>query len=476
MSIGDMVDRYTICKLKFERNKIDNSIELNELFGEIQNYGGIEPYIENLYNLHSKIWDLEGDIRKGNEEILGLEEVGRRAIIIRDLNKIRISIKNDINSKYNEGYIEIKTDHGSEIEHSLIVSLTTVPERLSDPKDDGIKLVLQHICELNDNDYEIHFNIPLKYNVTGEDYIIPAWIHEYTLKYKHLRIYRTEDFGPPTKFVPTIQRIKNPETLILVVDDDLMYHPDMITEHRRWQNELTNSVVCYAGDGAKTILYPNENSLRDCWIACVTQVREAKSLQHYKSVSYRRKVFDDDFWKYYFGRTLSDDSLVSKYFLDKDIPICVVPYEPENHLYETLELWNENLRVETFPVLRNSSSVPQTGCNHPGLLALPMGLRFFYPPNLGDRSYINGIDPPRVMSWNDKRGYYYIDDPTPIMEEPIIEEIPPVPVIDDPEQKIITDPTQDVISDPSFPVIEEPETEKPIIVEQIEDTKIDEEQ
>lgn len=469
MAIGDIVDRYTICKLKFERSKIDNSKEINDLFNEIQKYENIDSYIDKLYKLHGEIWDLEGDIRKGNEAILGLEEVGRRALILRDMNKIRISIKNEINSKYGEGYIEVKVDHGSEIETSLVVSLSTVPERLNDPKDDGIKLVMKHICELDDDDYEIHFNVPIIYNVTGEKYIIPDWLHEYSLKYKHLRVFRTEDVGPPTKFVPTIQRITNPERIVLVVDDDLMYHPDMIKEHRRWQNELKDSVVCYAGGGAKIILYPDEHSLRDSWIACVTQVREATSLQHYKSVSYKRKIFDEDFWKYYFGRTLSDDSLVSRYCLDKNIPMCVVPYEPENHLFETLELWNENLRVETFPVLRNSSSVSLTGCNHPGLLALPMGQRFFDPPNLGDRSYINGIDPPRIMSWSQKRGYYYIDDPEP-EEQLITEEITTVPVIEEPVQEVIEDPVQEVIIEPELQVIEEPEF--PIIVEQPPETPI----
>jgi len=39
-------------------------------------------------------------------------EVGRRALLIRDFNKNRIAIKNDINSKFG-GFQEIKVNHAS---------------------------------------------------------------------------------------------------------------------------------------------------------------------------------------------------------------------------------------------------------------------------------------------------------------------------------------------------------------------------
>ena len=89
-----------------------------------------------------------------------------------------------------------------------------MPERFSSLDDNGIKAVIESLCTQSDNDYEVHFNIPEIYNVTGEKYVIPDWIHEYKLKYRNLKIFRTTDYGPQTKFVPTLERIKNPETLI----------------------------------------------------------------------------------------------------------------------------------------------------------------------------------------------------------------------------------------------------------------------
>ena len=119
-SIGDIADRYSICKLKSERLSLDLSEEINQLQNEILNYKDIPKYVGDLYEINCLIWDLESDIRKGNEEILGLEEIGRRALKIRDYNNIRVGIKNKINSMYNEGFIEVKMNHGSEKEVSVI--------------------------------------------------------------------------------------------------------------------------------------------------------------------------------------------------------------------------------------------------------------------------------------------------------------------------------------------------------------------
>ena len=367
-SIGEIVDRFAICKLKSERLNLDLSEEINQLKSEIDLYNNLEEYINNLYEVNGKIWDLESDIRKGNEDILGLEEIGRRALKIRDLNNIRVGYKNTINSKLGEGFIEYKMNHGSEVDPSLVITLTTVPERLLNENEDGLKLVLKSLCEQTDSNYEVHFNIPDFYNVTKEPYIIPDWLNSYKLKYPNLKIFRTEDMGPPTKFVPTIQRLKNDETIILVVDDDLVYHEEMVSQHRKYQEELIDSVIAYEGRGCDIPLY--DNDIRDSWIICVTQIRETHGLQHYKSVSYKKKLFKEVFFKDYLGKTLSDDILVSKYFRNNGIRMYVVPFEKDNHLYETRELWDINQGVTSFPVLRYASSVENTGCNHPELLKI----------------------------------------------------------------------------------------------------------
>ena len=117
ISFGDLVDRYSICLLKSERMPATEAgiveFELIALKTEIIDKE-LWFYVPDLYKVNGEIWDLESDIRKGKENELGLEEVGRRAILIREKNKHRIELKNAINSKFNSGFIEYKANHASQ--------------------------------------------------------------------------------------------------------------------------------------------------------------------------------------------------------------------------------------------------------------------------------------------------------------------------------------------------------------------------
>jgi hypothetical protein len=116
--ISEILDRYSIAILKKQRLNVDNEIEIQDLSEVIDQYKKInseviENYVTKLVEINGYIWDLESDIRKGKEGELGLEEVGRRAIKIRELNKIRVGYKNIIVDIFNEGYKDIKMNHAS---------------------------------------------------------------------------------------------------------------------------------------------------------------------------------------------------------------------------------------------------------------------------------------------------------------------------------------------------------------------------
>jgi hypothetical protein len=74
----------------------------------------LDDLLVKLYTINGRIWNLESDIRQGKEGLLGLEEVGRRALAIRDFNGERIRLKNRITDLIGEKYKEIKIDHASE--------------------------------------------------------------------------------------------------------------------------------------------------------------------------------------------------------------------------------------------------------------------------------------------------------------------------------------------------------------------------
>jgi hypothetical protein len=114
MPISEIADRYSIVLLKNERiENIDLSDELALYKKELENYENIDSYVDRLYKINGEIWDLESDIRKGKEKKIGLEEVGRRSILIREKNKIRVGIKNEMVDKYEEGFKDIKMNHAS---------------------------------------------------------------------------------------------------------------------------------------------------------------------------------------------------------------------------------------------------------------------------------------------------------------------------------------------------------------------------
>lgn len=119
--ISEIIDRYTICLLKRYRANAQNSPELNTLEQTLNEYYNkyrgskemIHSAIIKLTEVNGAIWDLEADIRQGKEGTLGLEEVGRRALKIRDLNQVRVSCKNELVVRFNEGYQDLKSSHAS---------------------------------------------------------------------------------------------------------------------------------------------------------------------------------------------------------------------------------------------------------------------------------------------------------------------------------------------------------------------------
>lgn len=116
--LAEFLDRLSISKLKSERIKeqccIDEFLFLQNSLSDYKVNFDLNDFIDKLYNINAKIWDIESDIRKGKDKELGLEEIGRRTIKLRELNKIRVSIKNEVVKKSGLGFVDVKMNHASE--------------------------------------------------------------------------------------------------------------------------------------------------------------------------------------------------------------------------------------------------------------------------------------------------------------------------------------------------------------------------
>jgi hypothetical protein len=112
----ELVDRYAIAKLKFSKTLGANADEFEFYQHQLLAYDleSVQQELADLYEIHSKIWSLEAELKTGREAELALEEIGRRAIKIRDFNNQRIRLKNVIADKLGCVVKEIKQDHLSQ--------------------------------------------------------------------------------------------------------------------------------------------------------------------------------------------------------------------------------------------------------------------------------------------------------------------------------------------------------------------------
>ena len=123
MPISEIIDRYTITKLKTERTDEDVSDELSSYRGEIDKYqNDVEKYIDRMYEINSTLWTYETEMRRlmdsrngtgpvvdANE--LPLEKIGKLALLVRDLNGTRNGLKSEIVEKFSEGFKDIKINY-----------------------------------------------------------------------------------------------------------------------------------------------------------------------------------------------------------------------------------------------------------------------------------------------------------------------------------------------------------------------------
>jgi hypothetical protein len=113
--IIELVDRYVIALLKFHKTQ-ENREELDFYIDQLCSYDlkKIQTDLDQLYQVHSTIWSLESQLKSGREGELSLEEIGQRAITIRDWNRKRIALKNSIADALGCDIREIKRNHASQ--------------------------------------------------------------------------------------------------------------------------------------------------------------------------------------------------------------------------------------------------------------------------------------------------------------------------------------------------------------------------
>ena len=97
--VVELIDRYAIAQVKFENLNGINADEVEfyrKQLEEEYNLESVQGLISGLVGLHKQIWAVEDDFKKLKIDNQPLEEIGRRALFVRDLNNSRVAFKNQI--------------------------------------------------------------------------------------------------------------------------------------------------------------------------------------------------------------------------------------------------------------------------------------------------------------------------------------------------------------------------------------------
>jgi hypothetical protein len=127
MTMGDFLDRWTILRMK-ARADLGARTEWLQYESEMFLLAGSERWqehkatmielISRLVEANAKIWLLEAEMRHDNRgsadvDSLAMAEYGRKALEIRDHNKLRVSAKNEINKIFGDAQ-DKKVEHASQ--------------------------------------------------------------------------------------------------------------------------------------------------------------------------------------------------------------------------------------------------------------------------------------------------------------------------------------------------------------------------
>ena len=114
LPVLELIDRLCIARVKHARTNGANQTELDWYESRLQQLpqsAELNEAIQAMTDIHHAIWDLEWQLKSGVEQMLSLQEIGRRAIAIRDFNNKRIAYKNTVARILSHPVTEIKQDH-----------------------------------------------------------------------------------------------------------------------------------------------------------------------------------------------------------------------------------------------------------------------------------------------------------------------------------------------------------------------------
>jgi hypothetical protein len=120
----------------------------------------------------------------------------------------------------------------------VVVSLTTIPSRIVQ-----IKAVLNSLIDQTVPAHKIVLALPDVSRREKREYTLPAFLSDS----QAITVLRCVDWGPATKLIPMLLAEPAPDTLILAVDDDTIYPPDLIANLLAWHAQHPDATIGLRG-------------------------------------------------------------------------------------------------------------------------------------------------------------------------------------------------------------------------------------
>jgi len=241
---------------------------------------------------------------------------------------------------------------------SVFISLTTVPDRMKHWN--IFKDNIDSLLNQNYPDYKVLLNIPKIYGMDNIPYDIPKELQELANTNNKLIINRLdEDFGPTTKIIGALKFTTNPEDVLVVCDDDHVYHPEMINAHLAGRARNPGCAIAFRGDvPIEKRTWTNEKGEKKfvllrthgVWFPVICDTMLAIP-GHWHSVSYTRKFFvDSEFMDAEFlKKSDNDDILAGFYMKSKKIPVVCIFHDNFGDLRPVSKVGRD---AHSFPIVR----------------------------------------------------------------------------------------------------------------------------
>ena len=166
----------------------------------------------------------------------------------------------------------------------VVVSLSTVPQRLAYLHETMDSLARQTLPA-----NRIVINVPA-YAYT--EYTEPR----YLTQNRRVTLNRCEDHGPLTKLLPTLSRETNPDTIIITVDDDHVYHEDMVRTLVWHMLRSSNDRVSFGMCGWSFLSVPTTRAVVRVYVPWMMRGQYGRRVDVLQGVcgnAYRRSYFHD---------------------------------------------------------------------------------------------------------------------------------------------------------------------------------------